>query len=143
MNAWFFLTIPAWLVLSITATARLADMGRGQWAARDHTRRIGLMGVGVAALVMLTAPMTSQWWLLPDHTWKVCFFAWAWALVWITTPSQPPWWDFVLGVHRHTEQWREFRLRDRILAELRALRASFKSTSYRERPMAGPKGTLP
>lgn len=131
MNAWYFLTIPAWLILSVTATARLADIGRHQWALRDHVRRFGLMGVGVAALVMATAPVTSQWWLLPGHTWKVFILAWSIACVWMTTPSQPPWWDFILGVHRQTDLWRKLGLRARILGELRALRASFRATSHR------------
>lgn len=68
--------------------------------------------------------------------------AWAWAFVWITTPGMPPWWDFILGVHRRTDQWKGLGLRARFRGEWRALRASFKPTRYRK-PMTGPEGKLP
>lgn len=143
MNAWTFtwyvLSFPAWLILGITAAARLADIGRDQWAIRDHVRRVGLIGVGMVSLVELFAPYTAGWWHYAGATWESALVAWSWTFVWLTTPGMPPWWDFILGVHRNTDAWRDMGLRARIRGELRALRDSFRLRRKADRwaPPAG------
>lgn len=125
MNAWYLLAAPAWIILAITAAARLSDMRRDQWAITDHLRRLGLIGVGVMATVMLAAPFTiDTWWHAPP-SWRSVGLAWSWALVWLTTPSMPPWWDFILGVHRRTDQWKGAGLSTRLAGEWQALHDSF------------------
>ena len=91
---------------------------------------------------MLVTPFAEDGWLYGESTWRGALLAWAWAFVWITTPGMPPWWDFILGVHRRTDQWKGLGLRARLRGEWRALRASFKPTRYRK-PMDGPEGKLP
>lgn len=142
MNSWYLIAFPAWCILVLTAGARLADMGRDQWALTDHVRRLGMIGVAVAAASMLVTPFAEDGWLYGESTWRGTLLAWSWAFVWITTPGMPPWWDFILGVHRRTELWKGMGLRARLRGEWRALRASFKPRRYRE-PMAGPQGPLP
>ena len=142
MNHWYLLALRAWAILFVTAAARLANMDRTQWAVTDHVRRFGMTGVGAMAMVMVLGPFAKDGWLYPTSTWRTAGLAWSWALVWVTTPGMPPWWDFILGVHRRTDDWKHQGLRARFRGETRALRDSFRP--YRKRkPMAGPKGPLP
>lgn len=142
MNAWYLIAAPAWVVLIVTAFARLADMDRSQWTITDHVRRLGMMGAAAAAAAMLVTPFAEDHWLYASSTWRGCLLAWSWALVWLTTPGMPPWWDFILGVHRRTAEWKGLGAFARIRGELRALRDSFRPRRHRK-PMAGPKGPLP
>lgn len=125
MNAWYLLAAPAWAILAITAAARLSDMRREQWAITDHVRRLGLIGVGVMAVVMLASPFTEDTWWYSAPSWRSAGLGWSWALVWLTTPAMPPWWDFILGVHRKTEEWKGHGLVARLAGEWQALRDSF------------------
>lgn len=142
MNFYYLLNAPAWVILFLTATARLADMDRTQWAAVDHARRIGYVMGATAFVVMLYAPLSKEAWAFPTSTWRGSLLAWSWAITAVTTPGMPPWWDFILGVHRRTHMWKNLTWRARFLAELRALRDSFKPRRMRK-PLAGPQGKLP
>lgn len=142
MNAWYLFAVPAWIVVIITAAARLHDLGREHWALRYHVRRVGLTGVGAIAAIMLSTPFTADHWLYADPTWRTAMIAWSWALVWLTTENMPPWWDYILGVHRQTEQWKALGLRGRIRGEIQALRESFRPRRRRP-PLTGPQGPLP
>lgn len=138
MNGWYILSFPAWLVLAITAASRLSDMGRDQWAKRHHVRRLGLIGAGALSVMMLLAPFTEGWTSLfrEPATWRTWAFAWCWSCVWLTTPGMPPWYDFILGVHRDPAVWKGLTWRQRLVAEWRALRNSFRP--YRLREPMGP-----
>lgn len=142
MNAWALLSFPAWLILAITAAARLHDMAPEDWAPRDHVRRAGMIGAGFLSALMAFAPFTLGWWKVPAADWLTTSLAWSWAFIWLTTKGTPPWWDFILGVHRKTEEWARLGWRARVRGEWRALRDSFKPTRKRP-PMVGPQGTLP
>lgn len=131
MNLWYMLCVPAYIVLVLTAAARLHDMGRDKMAKRDHVRRIGLIGVGAIAGVMLLTPWTIDHWFYSPPTWRGFVLAWSWALVWLTTEGLPPWWDYLLGVHRQTELWARLGWRARVAGEIRALRDSFRPRRYR------------
>lgn len=125
MNTWYFIGAPAWALLGMTAAARLSDMRRDQWSIREHVRRLGMIGVGGMSALMLATPFVVDTRVYSPTTWKLAAFAWSWALVWITTPGMPPWYDFMLGVHRRTEEWAGHGWRARLLGEWRALRDSF------------------
>lgn len=131
MNAWYMLALPAWLILSVTAAARLADMGPSQWAIRDHFRRLGIIAVGVSVLCRMFTPLAEATGAFDVIDWQDPAMAWGWALVWITTPATPPWWDYILGVHRRTELWHGLGFAARIRGELQALRDSFRPRRYR------------
>lgn len=139
MNLFYVLAFPAWLVIIITAAARLHDLGRDQWALRHHVRRIGLIGIGAVAAIMLATPWTSDHWLYAEPTWRSTMLAWSWALVWLTTEGMPPWWDYILGVHRDTTSWQALPWRRRLLAEWQALRASFRPRRRAEWRYTGPE----
>lgn len=142
MNAWYLLAAPAWLIVIITSAARLQDLGRDHWALRHHVRRVGLICVGAIAAVMLATPFTHDHWLYAEPTWRFTVIAWSWALVWLTTEGYPPWYDYILGVHRQTEQWKSMGWRARLRGEWQALRASFRPRRRRQ-PPAGPQEPLP
>lgn len=132
--AWYWLAFPAWLIIIITATARLDDLDRSHWSLRWHIRRIGLMGVGVVAVLALVNRWTTDFWFYLAPNGLTALIAWSWAIVWLTTEGQQPWFDYILGVHRKTETWRELSWRERMGAEGRALRASFKPRRFRKPP---------
>ena len=131
MNLWYLLAAPAWFFIIITAASRLADMGRDEWMAHDHVRRLGLIGAGSVATVMLFAPFAKDAWLFDRATWRGAMLAWSWTLVWLTSPNMPPWWDTVLGVHRKTEDWKGLGFLARLKLEWDALVQSFKPRRYR------------
>ena len=142
MNFWYLINIPAWLALLLTVTARLADMGRSEWGVIDHFRRMGYIMAATAFAVMLYTPFSRDSWTFQASTWRGSLLAWAWAVTAITTPGMPPWWDFILGVHRRTDMWKRLSWGGRIAAEWRALCDSFRPRRHRK-PMAGPQGKLP
>jgi hypothetical protein len=126
MNAWYLLSAPAWVLLIFIAAARLHDMGSAQWDCHHHIRRIGLIGVGFIAGVQMAGPLASDWWRYSDASVETFIIAWSWAFVWMTTPNMPPLWDFLLGVHRKTEEWKRLGWRARLRGEWKALRDSFR-----------------
>lgn len=126
INAWYLLTLPAWAIIAITMTARLADMGHNQWKIHHHLRCAGLTAIGATALLLVADPFTTTWWMIPTTTGLSCGISWALAMVWMTTPGMPPWWDFILGVHRQADNWHVLTWRQRIQSEGRALLASFR-----------------
>lgn len=142
MNTWYLIAAPAWLILVITAAARLHDLGPSHWDLRYHLRRLGLAAVGAISAIMLATPFTVDRWFYAEPTWRGAMNAWAWALVWLTTEGIPPWWDYILGVHRKTEEWAGLGWRARLRCEWRALRDSFKPRRLRQ-PLSGPQGPLP
>lgn len=141
MNAWYLIAVPAWIIVILTATARLHDLGRDQWELRYHVRRVGLTGVGAIAAIMLATPFTTDGWFYAVPTLRSAMIAWSWALVWLTTEGVPPWADYILGVHRRTEEWKVLGWRARLRGEWKALRDSFRPR--RRRPLDGPQGPLP
>lgn len=142
MNAWYLLAFPAWIIVMITAAARLHDLGRDSWELRHHVRRAGLVGVGAVAVVMIATPFTEDRWFYQAATWRTVMISWSWAIVWLTTEGMPPWYDYILGVHRNVEHWKTLGWRERARLEWSALRASFRPRRRRQ-PMVGPQGPLP
>ena len=142
MNLWYLLAAPAWVVILITAAARLHDLGREQWAMRYHIRRVGLMLVGMMAAIMLATPFTADSRFYEPPGWRQFALAWSWSLVWLTTEGLPPWWNYILGVHRQTDEWARMGFIARVRGELRALRKSFTARRHHRDPI-GPKGPLP
>ena len=61
-----------------------------------------------------TSSITADHWLYAAPTWRSTMIAWSWALVWLTTEGVPPWYDYILGVHRQTEQWKAMGMRARL-----------------------------
>lgn len=132
MNAWYFLALLPWLVVAITAAIRLADLvGPAHRQRRDHARRLGLIGLGCIALVQAAGPWCMGWWAYAAPSWEGAVVAWSLALVLMTTPGLPPWWDLVLGVHRDTATWKAAGWRARIRGEWQALCDSFRLTRHR------------
>lgn len=140
MNIWYLIAFPAWCIVILTAWARLADMGRDQWSTIDHVRRLGMIGVAAAAAAMIATPFAADGWQFGESTWRGLLLAWSLAAVWVSTPGMPPWWDFILGVHRRTDLWAGLNFWARLRVEWRALRDSFKPRRYRTPP--APPGQL-
>ncbi|WP_337052504.1 hypothetical protein [Pseudoxanthomonas sp. USHLN014] len=142
MSIWFWLAFPAWFLNLMAVAARLADLGRDNWSKRDHVRRMGLALFGSTCVLMMARPFTPGGWSLPAATPAMPCIAWGIALMLVTTPSMPPFYDYLLGVHRDVEGWRSQGWRARLRGEWRALLRSFTPVRKRRR-MAGPVGKLP
>lgn len=125
MNLWYIAAVPAYFILILTAVARLADLGREDWELRHHLRRLGLIGIGTMVAVFLASPISENDVFDIETTWYLTVFVWAWALVWTTTEHLPPWYDYILGVHRRTELWKNLSWKERLGMELKAIRQSF------------------
>ena len=93
-----------------------------------------MMLVGFIAGIQMLGPLTIDWWRYAEASWETFIIGWSWTFVWLTTPGMPPWWDFILGVHRHTDEWKAWGWRARIRGEWRALRNSFRIKSLRGPP---------
>lgn len=141
MNLMYLIAFPAWLVIAITALARLHDMDRNQWAPIDHVYRIGLIGAGMGSIVAMAIPFSADAAQYIASTWRGPLIAWSWALIWIAKRDTVPWWDFILGVHRDGITWRNTHPARRLQLELRALRDSFTPRRNRrtgDQPGPGP-----
>ena len=126
MTLSYFFAIPAYVIIILTAVARLADLGRENWELRHHLRRLGLITIGTLTAILLVSPLSSNDIFDIETEWHRTVFVWGWALVWTTTESQPPWYDYILGVHRRTEQWKGLGYRARLMGEWFAIKQSFK-----------------
>lgn len=143
MNVWYWIAVPGWMLVMITAATRLHDLGRLDWEVRHHIRRIGLIGIGAIAFVMVMTPWTEDRWFYAPATWRSAAIAWSWSVVWLTTEGLPPWWwDYFYGIHRKTATWRNATLREKIGIEWRAVKDIFKPRRRRH-PLPGPQGPLP
>jgi hypothetical protein len=81
------------IIILITAVARLDDIKRSQQSVRWWMRRIGLLMVSVAMIMLLASYVTvgaPNW--VPIQ--KILGL-WGIALTWLTTPGMPPWWKYI------------------------------------------------
>ena len=90
----YLMQVPALLILSFTALARVNDIGPERTGWIWQWRRVGLSLVGVASVSLVAAPFVEDYnW----PSWKVLLLSWGFALSWISTPGMPPWWKYVSG----------------------------------------------
>lgn len=142
MNIWYLVAFPAWLVLALTAAARLAD-SEERHTFIDHLRILAWVGIGTTSVLILAGPWLADWWLSPPSTWRGTMMGYSWAVAEIAKRGIVPWWDFIIGVHRKTESWKGMGVLCRLAGEGRALRDSFRPRRYRQKPLDGPQGPLP
>ena len=100
MNGWYLVSVVPWVVVFLTATARVNDIKLHQRNSIWHLRIIGLSASMGVAVVMLATPVTISTWYMPSATWQGALIAWAWGLTWFTTPGLPPWAKYIAGTHR-------------------------------------------
>lgn len=91
---------PALALITVTAIARLNDIGPEQRGWVWQLRRIGLAMSGAAALMFLLMPFAT----VPRYpSWQGTSLIWGFALSWFTSPHMPPWWDFISGDYPKNE----------------------------------------
>lgn len=88
----YLVTLPASLVVIVTALARINDIGPSKVGWIWQVRRIGLALCGASAVAFVAGPW-SEHALYP--TWMGCAMMWGLALAWIASPNMPPWWEYV------------------------------------------------
>lgn len=135
---YYWIGLPAYLLAILIAYVRLVDLGPDQREARHMVRRASWVAVGSVFAVFLAFPLAR------DHV-PVEYTAWfdsspirtllAWAVVgvWSTTEKQPPLYDYLLGVHRHADEWKNLPFKERMHREWLAIKASFTLTRNRMR----------
>lgn len=99
MTVWYLLSLPAVVVIMLTAIARLDDVTRTQTGIRWNVRRAGLFFSAIFAIVFIAAPFTESGQELPVN-WVTALGIYGWAKVWLTTPGMPPWDVYITGLHR-------------------------------------------
>lgn len=86
--ATYALQLPSLLIIAITALVRVNDISQNKRGAVWNLRRIGLSFAGAGAFSYVFTP-----WMGGEFpSWASIILSWGFALTWITTPDQPPWW---------------------------------------------------
>ena len=96
----YLLSAPAYIVLALTALARINDIKPEQEELRWDFRRNGLALTGAVAIMYLVGPLFDQY-----PSWRATLIAWGVALVWLTTPGMPPWWKWMTEEHVDLHLW--------------------------------------
>lgn len=92
----YLLSMPALVIVAMTALARVNDITIEQTATRWQVRRLGLVMAAAGALMLAIVPVfTGEW-----PTWRQVMFHWGVGFTWITTPHMPPWWRYITGQYR-------------------------------------------
>lgn len=97
----WLLALPAFVVVFLTAIARLDSMTIDDMSLRAQFKRLSMATAGSAAIAYAIAPFATPS-LYP--TWLMTGFAWSVAGAWITTPHQPPWWRLITGEPKPEEK---------------------------------------
>lgn len=91
----YALSVPALLVILLTAFARVSDIGTGLTSAFWNVRRMGLVLAGAYAVWVLSVPLYGG----QFPTWRNLIGMWGFALVWLTSPYLPPWQVYIWRRH--------------------------------------------
>jgi hypothetical protein len=90
----YLVSLPAYLLIIITALARVNDIRPTQASKRWQFRRFGLSLVAAACGMFALMPFGE----VPRYpTWLATGFTWGLAFSWLTTPNMPPWWRYIAG----------------------------------------------
>lgn len=90
-------SIPALIIVFVTAIARLDTISQDKVNLNWQMKRTGFVLIASLAVVYGYIPFSNQP-LFP--TWLLTGLMWGFALTWLATPNQPPWWKFVTGEYR-------------------------------------------
>lgn len=87
----YAIQLPALFIIAVTALVRVNDISQKKKGAVWNVRRVGLSFAGAAALSFVFTP-----WMYDEFpSWRELLLSWGFALTWLTTPDQPPWWKKV------------------------------------------------
>ncbi len=89
----YLLSVPPCAILIITALARVNDLSVDLNSAAWNVRRAGLILTALYAVGQITVPVLVKDW----PSWQTVIGLWGFALVWLTSPHQPPWLKYVWG----------------------------------------------
>lgn len=87
-------TVPALLIILVTALARLDDIDVSKTSWHWQVRRIAFVLLGIGCVYGIGSPFTQT----PSFpSWMGCMTGWGVALAFLTTPGMPPWWKYITG----------------------------------------------
>lgn len=109
----YFAALPAYLIVGMTCLARANDLV--EEGLMQDTRRFGFAIMAGMALMFILEPIGGSF-----PRWPRVFVMWSLALVWLTTPSLPPWWEWATGA------WDHYSLKDKVLHFFRSLHGRAK-----------------
>ena len=89
-------SLPA-AIIGITSLARVNDLSEDHHSKRWQLRRLGLILAGVASVIYILGGLTVA---SRPIEWREILLLYGVAFTWITTPDQPPWWQYVTGEKR-------------------------------------------
>lgn len=109
----YFAALPAYLIVGMTSLARANDLVED--GMMQDTRRFGFAIMAGMALMFIFEPISGSF-----PRWPRVFAMWSLALVWLTTPNLPPWWEWATGA------WDHYSLKDKVLRFFRSLHGRAK-----------------
>lgn len=109
----YFAALPAYLIVGMTSLARANDLVED--GMMQDTRRLGFAIMAGMALMFIFEPISGSF-----PRWPRVFAMWSLALVWLTTPNLPPWWEWATGA------WDHYSLKDKVLRFFRSLHGRAK-----------------
>ena len=138
MNIWYILQVPGWLIIFLTAAFRINAIEMTQNTFIWWLRRISLVASATIAVMMVASPFTESTYRFSDPTWRGFMISFAWAMTWITSPNQRPWWLWLSGYYRQLMKAEDAKLAvpprrtmgGRITGEMRGLGKSFQERDH-------------
>ncbi len=99
----YWIGFPAGVFVAMVSLMRVNALGPDFRGWRWHLRRAGLILAGSGAVMLLATPFLETP-LYP--TWRAVLIMWGIALTWLTTPGQPPFWEYWTGDYvRRPRPW--------------------------------------
>lgn len=89
-------SVPA-AAIGITALARVNDLSEDHASNRWQIRRLGLILAGVASVIYILGGLAAA---THPIEWREVLLLYGVAFTWVTTPDQPPWWQYITGEKR-------------------------------------------
>lgn len=93
------ISMPAVVVVGITAIARANDIQKESSGFVWAVRKFGLALVAGACMFMVLQPFTNT----DPISWRAVLFCYGVALCWMTTPGAQPWFDYITGAYKHDD----------------------------------------
>lgn len=97
------LIMPPCLIMLLTALARANDIGPEHMDWIWQVRRLGLVMAGAGSVMYMFSPWADGGVPVP---WRAVILAYGVALAWLSTPILPPWWDYITGRYRDSNNLR-------------------------------------
>lgn len=95
----WLISLPAVIVVGITAIARANDITKESSEPVWVVRKVGLALVAGACMFVILQPFTNS----DVISWRTVLFSYGLAMCWTTTPGAQPWFDYITGIYKNDD----------------------------------------